>query len=125
MHNMASAEAYALFPACDPGNTAYTGYTAVRADFGSSEVVQIGAGLDAFFGMAGCLALLLHILGVEIYLKLTWKEAQRLKRISAERQLSNGSPQNASIDVVVEHMFKTEGGVTVDSETGDVVRAEK
>lgn len=51
---------------------------------------EIGAAVQATFGLSTLLALLLHIFGVELYLHLTGAEAKRLKRVSRERQLARG-----------------------------------
>jgi hypothetical protein len=47
------------------------------------------------------LALVLHIIGVEIYLRLTPREAERLRQISYEKQLAAGfkHPGNAGLVV--------------------------
>ena len=61
----------------------------VNADFyGSPE--QIGASLALTFGMALWMSILLHLVGVEIYLNLTPAESTRLRSISYERQLECG-----------------------------------
>jgi hypothetical protein len=61
----------------------------VNADFyGSPE--QIGASLALTFGMALWMSILLHLVGVEIYLNLTPAESTRLRSISYERQLEGG-----------------------------------
>ena len=61
----------------------------VNANFyGSPE--KIGASLGLAFGMALWVSILLHIVGVEIYLNLTPAETTRLRSISYERQLEGG-----------------------------------
>ncbi|KAF2033966.1 hypothetical protein EK21DRAFT_57523 [Setomelanomma holmii] len=82
----------AFYPECasyangtDPNHVA-----AVKASFSGSTGVEIGAGLDASFGMALWLAVAIHAIGVEIYLHLTPKEAQRLRQVSYQRQLEAG-----------------------------------
>jgi uncharacterized membrane protein len=68
----------------DPGKLAL-----VQAKF-SGSAPQVAASLDLSFGMAMWLALLIHAIGVEIYLQLTPHEAQRLRRVSYEKQLEAG-----------------------------------
>ena len=51
---------------------------------------SVGAALDLSFGMAMWLAIIIHLVGVEIYLGLTPRESERLRRVSYERQLEAG-----------------------------------
>jgi hypothetical protein len=51
---------------------------------------QVGASLGLGFGMAMWVGLLLHLVGVEIYLNLTPSESYRLRNVSYERQLEAG-----------------------------------
>jgi hypothetical protein len=61
----------------------------VHANFnGKSE--ELGASLGLGFGMAIWMSLLLHIIGVEIYLGLTPRETERLRKVSYEKQLEAG-----------------------------------
>jgi len=60
-------------------------YVAVHADLNGSPE-QIGASLDINFGMALWLALFVHLVGVELYLRLTPGEARRLREVSAQRR---------------------------------------
>ena len=47
--------------------------------------------MSAFtFGAAFWLAFVLHVLGVELYLKMTPAEGERLRQVSYERQLERG-----------------------------------
>ena len=61
----------------------------VQADFGHLPE-QIGASLRISFGIALWLALILHLVGVEIYLALTLRESNRLRQVSYKRQLEKG-----------------------------------
>jgi hypothetical protein len=61
----------------------------VNATF-SGRPEQVGASLGVGFGMALWMAILLHIVGVEIYLNLTPVEGHRLRNVSYERQLEAG-----------------------------------
>lgn len=63
---------------------------AVQANFkGGSEgrTEELSAALRACFPMAAWLAWALHIIGTEVYLKLTPAEAERLRQISYIRQV--------------------------------------
>lgn len=72
----------------------------VHAQFGS-QAEQIGASLGLCFGMALWMSILLHLVGVEIYLNLTPRESQRLRKVSYERQLEAGfkNPGSAGLTV--------------------------
>jgi Predicted membrane protein (DUF2306) len=75
----------------------------VHAEFGS-QVEGIGASLRITFGMAMWLAIVLHAVGVEVYLNLTPREAQRLRQVSYERQLEAGLKNPGSAGLVVERL---------------------
>ena len=67
------------------------GQTAVLADLIALDGIEHrAASMDTSFGMAGWLALLLHAVGVEIYIRLTPAEGERLRRVSWERQTEHG-----------------------------------
>ena len=76
------------YPQCVTVNGTVDGYVAVPANFGSS--VHVMSALNLTFGTAGWLALTLHAVGVEIYLALTPRESERLRRVSYQRQLEAG-----------------------------------
>lgn len=80
----------------------------VRADFapvsGTGSGVTVGAALETNFGAAGLLALVLHAIGVEIYLRLTPREGERLRQVSYERQLERGFANPGSAGLVVEKL---------------------
>ncbi|KAM0186391.1 hypothetical protein ACHAPI_011687 [Fusarium lateritium] len=60
---------------------------------------EIAASLNSAFGASAWLALLLHVIAAEVYLRLTPAEAQRLRKVSYRRQLEAGmgSPGNAGL----------------------------
>ena len=64
--------------------------------------VTVSTALGLGFGTAGWLALFLHAAGVEIYLKLTPREGERLRRVSYERQMERGMKDAGSAGLVVE-----------------------
>lgn len=81
----------ARYPACERY------YTGVDVEQVVPTLAKMGDGADgsaaAFnvsFGAAGWLALAIHCIAVEVYLHLTPAEAQRLRKVSYERQLERG-----------------------------------
>jgi uncharacterized membrane protein len=67
-----------------------SGWTAVKMDFGGTGVAEVMAALQGTFAGAGLLALILHAIGIELYLHFTPAEAERLREVSYERQLERG-----------------------------------
>lgn len=65
-------------------------WAAVRMDFDGNGVAEIMAALQGTFAGAGIVAFLLHALGIELYLHLTPAEAERLRKVSYERQVERG-----------------------------------
>lgn len=76
-------------------------FMSVKADFGTSEA-GVAASFRLTFGMALWMAIFLHVVGVEIYLALTPREAQRLRMVSYEKQLAAGYKIPGSAGLVVE-----------------------
>ncbi|EPS41163.1 hypothetical protein H072_4967 [Dactylellina haptotyla CBS 200.50] len=79
-----------MYPACVGLNGEIVdGHVAVQglAD-GMAEEVAVGFKLS--FGMAAWVAIMMHLVGVEVYLALTPRETERLRKISYERQLERG-----------------------------------
>lgn len=62
----------------------------VKANFNSANPMEIGASLGIPFGSSGWLAFWLHAIIVELYLRLTPAETDRLKQVSYERQSAKG-----------------------------------
>lgn len=60
-------------------------YVIVKATLHRYFPEQRAALLNMVFGVSGWTALLLHVLIVEVYLKYTRDERQRLKKVSASR----------------------------------------
>ncbi|KAI8626197.1 hypothetical protein F5Y19DRAFT_447538 [Xylariaceae sp. FL1651] len=54
------------------------------------DLAQKAAALDITFGMAHWIGILIHVIGAEIYLRLTPTEHERLKKVSYQRQLDAG-----------------------------------
>lgn len=89
------------YPACAAyaNGTSPDQVAAVAATFGQGDATNTGAALNVNFGMALWLAVAIHAVGVEVYLHLTPKEAQRLRQVSYQRQLEAGmrSPGSAGL----------------------------
>ena len=73
----------------------------VHANFGDRKE-EIGASLRVGFGMAMWISILLHGVGVEVYLALTPRESHRLRKVSYEKQLEAGMSNPGSAGLVVE-----------------------
>ncbi|KAK1982063.1 hypothetical protein LZ30DRAFT_591353 [Colletotrichum cereale] len=56
----------------------------------ATSAAEAGAAISLPFGMAIWLALAVHAIGIEIYLRLTPAEAERLRNVSYKRQLEAG-----------------------------------
>ncbi|PRP81206.1 hypothetical protein PROFUN_02040 [Planoprotostelium fungivorum] len=85
------------YPACN-----ITDYVAVPATFNTGRAENIGAALQINFGMSLWLATFIHATGVEIYLHLTPREHERLRKISYYRQLAAGMTNPGSGGLTVE-----------------------
>lgn len=98
----------AAYPSCN-ANTA-GGQTAVLANFFTKiGVEQVAASMQTSFGMAGVLAFLLHAFGIEMYLRLTPAEGERLRQVSYERQLERGFRCPGSSGLTVDRLGDAEG----------------
>ncbi|KAK2601839.1 hypothetical protein QQS21_004622 [Conoideocrella luteorostrata] len=83
---------YTLFfyPACEAWyRDATETMVVVKADRGGNPM-EIAVALDIFFGSSGMLALLLHGVGVELYLLLTSAEDTHLRNVSLQRRVEKG-----------------------------------
>ncbi|KAK6211455.1 hypothetical protein QIS74_10719 [Colletotrichum tabaci] len=66
-------------------------HTVVHADLlNATSAAEAGAAVSMPFGMALWLALAIHAIGIELYLRLTPAEAERLREVSYKRQLEAG-----------------------------------
>ncbi|EON66294.1 hypothetical protein W97_05687 [Coniosporium apollinis CBS 100218] len=79
-----------FYPQCSNPNSTVDGLVIVHASFAAGRPEQIAASLGVGFGMALWMALLMHLVGVEIYLALTPRESDRLRQVSYERQMERG-----------------------------------
>ncbi|OQO01104.1 hypothetical protein B0A48_13347 [Cryoendolithus antarcticus] len=66
------------------------------------KAIEVGAAFGMSFGSAGWLAFWLHAIGVELYLRLTPAESDRLRRVSYERQLERGFKHPGSAGLTAE-----------------------
>ncbi|WEW59958.1 hypothetical protein PRK78_005440 [Emydomyces testavorans] len=99
--NEALSRAYPICASASLGNMSST-FTPVTASLSADDVAQNGIALDLSFGSAAWIAFFLHLVGVEIYLRLTPREAERLRMVSYERQLAAGYKNPGSAGLVVE-----------------------
>lgn len=79
-----------FYPQCISANATNDPLVAVHAAFAGGRPEQIAASMRMSFGMAFWMAIILHLVGVEIYLALTPRESNRLRQVSYERQLERG-----------------------------------
>ncbi|KAF1984724.1 hypothetical protein K402DRAFT_335803 [Aulographum hederae CBS 113979] len=109
-----------FYPACasyynttstSPSATATSAQAIIHADFNSSNPAEIGVALGLPFGMSLWIALWLHAVGVETYLRLTPKEAGRLRQVSYERQVEAGLSRPGDSGLTVQRCGDAEGWV--------------
>ena len=79
----------------------------VVADMNNSAE-NVAAAFHLTFGTAGILALILHAVGVEIYLRLTPRETERLRQVSYQKQLEAGLRNPGSAGLVPERFGDAE-----------------
>ena len=105
-----TTQLYNKYPACDPANSRFStdGFVVVKGDTKGNDVMQVAAALGANFGMAGFFAWAIHAIGVELYLRLTPRESNRLRQISYERQLERGYKNAGSAGLVIERLGDAE-----------------
>jgi len=78
------------YPQCLMPNGTNNGRVAVQASTNPLRPDGMGTGMELTFAVGMWVAITLHIIGVEIYLALTPKEAERLRQVSYERALKAG-----------------------------------
>ncbi|KAK5702555.1 hypothetical protein LTR97_003500 [Elasticomyces elasticus] len=85
----AGMEVASTYPACAANPD--TGLAVVRANLsGATNILEAAAALEVAFSSAAWLALVIHAVGIEIYLNLTRAEGERLRRVSYKRQMERG-----------------------------------
>ena len=92
------------YPQCFLPNATSETPVVVDATFSNGNVEEIGKSLNISFDLATWMAIFLHLVGVEIYLKLTPRESDRLRQVSYERQLEKGYSPTGSAGLTV-HRF--------------------
>ncbi|KAK7419805.1 hypothetical protein QQZ08_010693 [Neonectria magnoliae] len=107
-HNQMTVEA--LYPDCA---NFYSGVAPdqrilIKGDFTSPRPEQKASGLNVTFGASAWLALALHCIAVEIYLRLTPAEAERLRRVSYQRQLEAGMKNPGDAGLTVQRLGNAE-----------------
>ncbi|PKS12544.1 hypothetical protein jhhlp_000752 [Lomentospora prolificans] len=99
-------ETVASYPVCE---AYYTGenphqWATVKADIMNGNTAESGSAIAATFGAASWLAIALHAIGVEIYLRLTPAEHERLRKISYQRQLEAGMQNPGSAGLTADRL---------------------
>lgn len=94
---------YSTYPVCSPGNSNLTvdSQVIVKVNYNGNPE-QSDTALDIGFPMAIWIALVIHAVGIELYLRLTPKEAERLRNVSYKRQLAAGMQNPGSAGLVAE-----------------------
>ncbi|KAL3302605.1 microtubule associated protein [Colletotrichum asianum] len=80
----------------------------VHANVDAHQPAEIAAGFAAVFGAGSWLALAIHAILVELYLHLTPAEAERLRRISYQRQLEAGMKNAGSAGLTAQRLGDAE-----------------
>ncbi|KAK6442451.1 hypothetical protein LTR95_001323 [Oleoguttula sp. CCFEE 5521] len=68
----------------------------------NGKAIEVAAAFGFNFGSSGWLAFWLHAIGVELYLRLTPAESDRLRQVSYERQLERGFKHPGSAGLTAE-----------------------
>ncbi|EEP82767.1 predicted protein [Uncinocarpus reesii 1704] len=77
-------------------------FTPISASLFAEDPARNGVAFNLSFGAAAWVAFFLHLVGVEVYLRLTPREAERLRMVSYERQFAAGYKNPGSAGLVVE-----------------------
>lgn len=100
------------YPGCSStNNTLHTGQgvAVVHANMITpTSGIEVGAALELSFGMAMWLALALHALDIEVYLRLTPAEGERLRQVSYERQMERGMKNAGSAGLTADRLGDAE-----------------
>ncbi|KAI5922503.1 hypothetical protein F4810DRAFT_254164 [Camillea tinctor] len=104
-------ETLSLYPACLPFFTGESPFkhAAVRESLSdATNIAEVAAVLNSTFGMALWLAFIIHVAGIELYLRLTPAETERLRRVSYERQLKAGMKHPGSAGLTADRLGDAE-----------------
>ncbi|KAL6155879.1 hypothetical protein ACJQWK_05399 [Exserohilum turcicum] len=74
----------------------------VKAAETPGQLEQLGASYVLSFGTMLWVCLFLHVVGVEVYLRMTPRETERLRRVSYEKQLEAGYRNPGSAGLVLD-----------------------
>ncbi|KAI1505047.1 hypothetical protein F5X99DRAFT_301863 [Biscogniauxia marginata] len=76
-------------------------HVVVTANYNSKDPMQVAASFNTVFGMSAWICIALHAVGIEVYLRLTPAEHERLRNVSYQRQLEAGmrNPGRAGLTV--------------------------
>ncbi|KAM5453516.1 hypothetical protein MaudCBS49596_002719 [Microsporum audouinii] len=77
-------------------------YAPVKADISAPDPAAIGASVQLQSVLAGSIATFIHFVGIELYLRLTPREHERLRNVSYERQLAAKYKNPGSAGLVVQ-----------------------
>lgn len=117
-HNKPAVEA--LYPGCVGF---YTGETpdqrVITEGIPGERPDAIAARLNSAFGASAWLALLVHVIAAEMYLRLTPAEAERLRKVSYRRQMEAGMSDPGNSGLTVQRLGDAEPWVPLDD--GEVV----
>ncbi|KAF2874236.1 hypothetical protein BDV95DRAFT_626998 [Massariosphaeria phaeospora] len=109
-----AAETLAHYPACEVffNGSNLDAQATVKATMTGGSASEVGAVLGMSFGMGLWVSLALHAIGIEIYLHLTPREAERLRNVSYQRQLEAGMQNPGSAGLVVDRFGDCEPWVS-------------
>ncbi|KAK1772020.1 hypothetical protein QBC33DRAFT_525459 [Phialemonium atrogriseum] len=103
-------ECAAFFSGEDPHR-----FAAVRANIaGGGNAIEGGVALGMAFGAAMWLAVAMHCIGIEVYLRLTPAEHERLRNVSYERQLAAGMRDPGRAGLTADQLGDSERWVPAD-----------
>ncbi|KAL6857746.1 hypothetical protein ACO1O0_005188 [Amphichorda felina] len=103
----------AAYPDCaaaSPANSSAV-HVSIKGVSNPTDAGQTNAALMTTFVAAGFLALIIHAIVVEVYIWLTPSEAQRLRRISYEKQLARGYRIPGSAGIVAQRFGDAEAWI--------------
>ncbi|KAF9880619.1 hypothetical protein CkaCkLH20_01661 [Colletotrichum karsti] len=83
-------------------------HVVVRAVENPERLEELGSSITIGFGTMLWICLLLHVVGVEVYLWMTPRESERLRLISYEKQLEAGYRQPGSAGLVLDRWADAE-----------------
>ena len=95
-----------IYPACQQNPLSGTKVVVPAVSNGQPEC--LAALTHATFGMSLWVAMVLHAIGIEVYLRLTPRETERLRQVSFEKQLERGMKRPGMAGLVVERFGDAE-----------------